>query len=162
MSSCASVDRYGDKRQGESRYYGMNSQGTQGGSVMKRQTAPQNRPSPTQQKKQQQGFESVGAPPRKPGRVVSPGERTVKRLKLSKALTIPDTTTVADACRRMATRRVDAALLTDSNAILCGIITDKDVATRVVAEGLKPEVTAVSKANSGTCQWWSMARWWHC
>ncbi|CAK9250457.1 unnamed protein product [Sphagnum jensenii] len=123
----------------------MNSQGTQGGSVMKRQTAPQNRPSPTQQKKQQQGFESVGAPPRKPGRVVSPGERTVKRLKLSKALTIPDTTTVADACRRMATRRVDAALLTDSNAILCGIITDKDVATRVVAEGLKPEVTAVSK-----------------
>ncbi|CAK9198841.1 unnamed protein product [Sphagnum troendelagicum] len=123
----------------------MNSQGTQGGSAMKRQTAPQNRPSPTQQKKQQQGFESVGAPPRKPGRVVSPGERTVKRLKLSKALTIPDTTTVADACRRMATRRVDAALLTDSNAILCGIITDKDVATRVVAEGLKPEVTAVSK-----------------
>jgi signal-transduction protein with cAMP-binding, CBS, and nucleotidyltransferase domain len=109
---------------------------------MKRQTAPQNRPSPTQQKKQQQGFESVGAPPRKPSRVVSPGERTVKRLKLSKALTIPDTTTVADACRRMATRRVDAALLTDSNAILCGIITDK--------------------ANSGTCQWWSMARWWHC
>ncbi len=49
----------------------------------------------------------------------------MKRLKLSKALTIPDTTTVADACRRMATRRVDAALLTDSNAILCGIITDK-------------------------------------
>ncbi|CAM6011819.1 unnamed protein product [Sphagnum balticum] len=123
----------------------MNSQGTQGGSVMKRQTVPQNRPSPTQQKKQQQGFESVGAPPRKPSRVVSPGERTVRRLKLSKALTIPDTTTVADACRRMATRRVDAALLTDSNAILCGIITDKDVATRVVAEGLKPEVTAVSK-----------------
>jgi hypothetical protein len=25
----------------------------------------------------------------------------------------------------MATRRIDAALLTDSNAILCGIITDK-------------------------------------
>jgi signal-transduction protein with cAMP-binding, CBS, and nucleotidyltransferase domain len=49
----------------------------------------------------------------------------VKRLRLSKALTIPDTATVADACRRMATRRVDAALLTDSNAILCGIITDK-------------------------------------
>jgi len=123
----------------------MNSQGTQGGSVMKRQTAPQNRPSPAQQKKQQQGFESVGAPPGKPSRVFSPGERTVKRLKLSKALTIPDTTTVADACRRMATRRVDAALLTDSNAILCGILTDKDVVTRVVAEGLKPEVTAVSK-----------------
>ncbi|KAH9559143.1 hypothetical protein CY35_06G043000 [Sphagnum magellanicum] len=118
----------------------MNSQGSQGGSAVKRQTGNQKRTSPTQKK---QGNEGAGA--RKPGRVVPPGERTVKRLRLSKALTIPDTATVADACRRMATRRVDAALLTDSNAILCGIITDKDVATRVVAEGLKPEETAVSK-----------------
>lgn len=73
------------------------------------------------------------------------GERTVKRLRLSKALTIPESTTVLDACRRMSTRRVDAALLTDSNALLCGIITDKDVATRVIAEGLKPAETSVSK-----------------
>ncbi|KAG6554557.1 hypothetical protein Mapa_003936 [Marchantia paleacea] len=86
---------------------------------------------------------------RKPGGagrpLTSPGERTVKRLRLSKALTIPDGTTVADACRRMATRRVDAALLTDASALLCGIITDKDVATRVIAEGFKPEETSVSK-----------------
>lgn len=53
------------------------------------------------------------------------GERTVKRLRLSKALTIPDHTTVYEACRRMASRRVDAVLLTDSNALLCGILTDK-------------------------------------
>ncbi|KAJ7543584.1 hypothetical protein O6H91_09G083800 [Diphasiastrum complanatum] len=72
------------------------------------------------------------------------GDRTVKKLRLSKALTIPDTTTVADACRRMANRRVAAALLTDSDALLCGIITDKDVATRVIAEGLVPEETLVS------------------
>jgi CBS domain-containing protein len=45
----------------------------------------------------------------------------------------------------MATRRVDAALLVDSSALLCGIITDKDVATRVIAEGLRPEETSVSK-----------------
>ncbi|KAI5057427.1 hypothetical protein GOP47_0027442 [Adiantum capillus-veneris] len=45
----------------------------------------------------------------------------------------------------MATRRVDAALLTDSSALLCGILTDKDIATRVIAEGLKPEETPVSK-----------------
>lgn len=98
----------------------MNSQGSQGGSAVKRQTGNQKRTSPAQKK---QGNGGAGA--RKPGRVVPPGERTVKRLRLSKALTIPDTATVADACRRMATRRVDAALLTDSNAILCGIITDK-------------------------------------
>ncbi|XP_010243860.1 PREDICTED: CBS domain-containing protein CBSCBSPB3-like [Nelumbo nucifera] len=73
------------------------------------------------------------------------GERTVKKLRLSKALTIPEGTTVSDACRRMASRRVNAALITDSNALLSGIITDKDIATRVIAEGLRPEQTLVSK-----------------
>lgn len=55
------------------------------------------------------------------------GERTVKKLRLSKALTIPEGTTVSDACRRMAARRVDAVLLTDANALLSGIVTDKVV-----------------------------------
>ncbi|KAF9619301.1 hypothetical protein IFM89_006488 [Coptis chinensis] len=73
------------------------------------------------------------------------GERTVKRLRLSKALTIPDNTTVHEACRRMAARRVDALLLTDSNALLCGILTDKDIATRVIARELNLEDTPVSK-----------------
>ncbi|KAI8540642.1 hypothetical protein RHMOL_Rhmol08G0002600 [Rhododendron molle] len=73
------------------------------------------------------------------------GERTVKKLRLSKALTIPEGTTVSDACRRMAARRVDAVLLTDSNALLSGIVTDKDIATRVIAEDLRPEQTIISK-----------------
>ncbi|KAJ4823795.1 CBS domain-containing protein cbscbspb1 [Turnera subulata] len=73
------------------------------------------------------------------------GERTVKRLRLSKALTVPENTTVQDACRRMAARRVDAVLLTDSNALLCGILTDRDIATRVVARELNLEETPVSK-----------------
>ncbi|XP_073013726.1 CBS domain-containing protein CBSCBSPB3 isoform X2 [Typha latifolia] len=72
-------------------------------------------------------------------------ERTVKKLRLSKALTIPEGTTVSDACRRMAARRVDAVLLTDANGLLSGIVTDKDVATRVIADGLRPEQTIVSK-----------------
>ena len=55
----------------------------------------------------------------------STGERTVKKLRLSKALTISDDTTVLDACRRMVTVRADAALLTDSSGLLSGIITDK-------------------------------------
>lgn len=80
-----------------------------------------------------------------PSSVVGGGERTVKKLRLSKALTIPEGTTVSDACRRMAARRVDACLLTDSNALLSGIVTDKDIATRVIAEELRPEQTVVSK-----------------
>ncbi|KAA8542102.1 hypothetical protein F0562_023254 [Nyssa sinensis] len=73
------------------------------------------------------------------------GERTVKRLRLSKALTIPETTTIHEACRRMAARRVDALLLTDSNALLCGILTDKDISTRVIAREVNLEDTPVSK-----------------
>ncbi|CAA2978717.1 CBS domain-containing CBSCBSPB1-like [Olea europaea subsp. europaea] len=73
------------------------------------------------------------------------GERTVKRLRLSKALTVPETTSINDACRRMAARRVDALLLTDSNALLCGILTDKDIATRVVAREVNLDETPVSK-----------------
>ncbi|KAK8560156.1 hypothetical protein V6N13_061252 [Hibiscus sabdariffa] len=73
------------------------------------------------------------------------GERTVKRLRLSKALTVPDSTSIYEACRRMAARRVDALLLTDSNALLCGILTDKDIATRVIARELNLEETPVSK-----------------
>ena len=102
------------------------------------------------------------------------GERTVKRLRLCKALTVPDSTTLHEACRRMAARRVDAWLLTNSNALLCGILTDrvihfttiffskycllffrlnwsvplywlKDIATRVIAKELNLEETSVSK-----------------
>ncbi|TQE12938.1 hypothetical protein C1H46_001584 [Malus baccata] len=73
------------------------------------------------------------------------GERTVKRLRLSKALTVPENTSVQEACRRMAARRVDALLLTDSNALLCGILTDKDIATRVISRELDLEETLVSK-----------------
>ncbi|KAG6520045.1 CBS domain-containing protein CBSCBSPB3-like isoform X1 [Zingiber officinale] len=76
---------------------------------------------------------------------LAPGERTVKKLRLSKALTIPEGTTVSDACRRMGARRVDSVLLTDANGLLSGIVTDKDIATRVIAEGLRPQQTPASK-----------------
>ncbi|KAJ8475893.1 hypothetical protein OPV22_019620 [Ensete ventricosum] len=73
------------------------------------------------------------------------GERRVKRLRLSKALIISEGKTVSEACRRLAARRVDAVLLTDANGFLSGIVTAKDIATRVVAEGLSSEKTIISK-----------------
>uniref|UniRef100_J3N8I5 CBS domain-containing protein n=2 Tax=Oryza brachyantha TaxID=4533 RepID=J3N8I5_ORYBR len=45
----------------------------------------------------------------------------------------------------MAARRADAALLTDSNALLCGILTDKDIAGRVVARELRIDETPAWK-----------------
>ncbi|KAG0461268.1 hypothetical protein HPP92_021195 [Vanilla planifolia] len=60
------------------------------------------------------------------------GERTVKRLRLSKALTMPENSSVLEVCRRMAARRVDAALLIESNALLCGILTDKRLCKKML------------------------------
>ncbi|KAI3737431.1 hypothetical protein L2E82_27433 [Cichorium intybus] len=73
------------------------------------------------------------------------GERTVKRLRLTRALTAPETISIYEACRRMASRRVDALLVTDSRSLLCGILTDKDIATRVIAREIDFENTPVSK-----------------
>ncbi|KAL6616751.1 hypothetical protein ACP70R_039021 [Stipagrostis hirtigluma subsp. patula] len=77
--------------------------------------------------------------------VQPPLERTVKKLRLTRALTLPEATAVSEACRRMAAKRVDAALLTDANGMLSGIVTAEDIVGRVIAEGLKPEETIVAK-----------------
>lgn len=112
----------------------------------RRSSLTQKRPSSsTAAKKSAAPSENGTSKPTSPPSSVMGGERTVKKLKLSKALTIPEGTSVSDACRRMAARRVDAVLLTDSNALLSGIVTDKDIATRVIAEELRPEQTVVSK-----------------
>ncbi|KAL8116059.1 hypothetical protein AgCh_022520 [Apium graveolens] len=62
----------------------------------------------------------------KPLSPVHSTERTVKKLRLSKALTIPEGTTVYNACRRMVARRIDVVLLNDAKALQSGIITDKE------------------------------------
>eukprot|EP00232_Nephroselmis_pyriformis_P016602 CAMPEP_0182874228 /NCGR_PEP_ID=MMETSP0034_2-20130328/12812_1 /TAXON_ID=156128 /ORGANISM="Nephroselmis pyriformis, Strain CCMP717" /LENGTH=311 /DNA_ID=CAMNT_0025006931 /DNA_START=144 /DNA_END=1076 /DNA_ORIENTATION=- len=72
-------------------------------------------------------------------------ERTVSRLRLSKAVTLSETTSVQIAARTMAEHRVDAVLLVDTEGILSGILTDKDVAIRLVAEGLDPDHVAASE-----------------
>ncbi|KAK7399240.1 hypothetical protein VNO78_10419 [Psophocarpus tetragonolobus] len=101
--------------------------------------------SPSRSKKKGSEYSTPDFTPRKmfPSQRTT-GERTVKSLRLSKALTVPETTTVYEACRRMAARKVDALLLTDSNALLCGILTDKDIATRVIACEVNVEQTPVS------------------
>ncbi|KAL1347009.1 hypothetical protein HN51_020530 [Arachis hypogaea] len=120
------------------------------GQVSQTQSRKSRRSSSTASRKSENGGTSSKPPSPPPPQPGDGGERTVKKLRLSKALTIPDGTTVYDACRRMAARRVNAVLLTDSNALLSGILTDKDVASRVIAEGLLPEQTPVSKVMTRT------------
>ncbi|GLJ59853.1 hypothetical protein SUGI_1524820, partial [Cryptomeria japonica] len=74
----------------------------------------------------------------------SPGERIVKRLSLSRTLTTSEDTKVSDACSRMVLRKVDAVLLTNLKSVHCGIMTVKDIATRVITEVPSVDIADVS------------------
>ncbi|KAH8915679.1 CBS-domain-containing protein [Atractiella rhizophila] len=69
---------------------------------------------------------------------------TVSALKPLPALTVPDTLMVSDASQLCAAKRTDCVLVVDEEEHLCGIFTAKDLAFRVVGEGLDPRNTPVS------------------
>lgn len=58
-------------------------------------------------------------------------------------LTLPATTTVREAAKRMSQRQVGAVLITGDGA-LEGIFTERDLLTRVVAIGRSPDNTLLS------------------
>ncbi|KAG0201198.1 hypothetical protein BGX28_005920 [Mortierella sp. GBA30] len=74
-----------------------------------------------------------------------PVQGTVGSLRPSQALTLQDTAMVVDAARIMAAKRADAVLVIDRDSTLVGIMTDKDLAFRVVAEGLDIRNTLISQ-----------------
>ncbi|KAI8451076.1 hypothetical protein BY996DRAFT_7327944 [Phakopsora pachyrhizi] len=69
---------------------------------------------------------------------------TVSALRPLPALTVPDNITVADASQLCAAKRTDCVLVVDEEEHLCGIFTAKDLAYRVIGEGLDPRSTPVS------------------
>ena len=72
-----------------------------------------------------------------------PVPHQVSQLDVSTAFTLPESTTVRDAAKLMAKEKVDALLVTDQHdaGSLVGIVTDKDLAFRVVAEGRPANLT---------------------
>jgi CBS domain-containing protein len=61
--------------------------------------------------------------------------------------TVETGATVADAAREMRDGDVGAVVVVD-NGKVAGIITDRDIAVRVVAEGLDPDATRVGEAGT--------------
>ncbi|CAH1432916.1 unnamed protein product [Lactuca virosa] len=59
--------------------------------------------------------------------------KTVKQLPLSEALIVPETTSIYEARCQMVAQRSDVLVLTNSDAFLTGVLTNKDFATRVIA-----------------------------
>ncbi|CAI9261894.1 unnamed protein product [Lactuca saligna] len=71
--------------------------------------------------------------------------KKVKELHLSEALIVPETTSIYEACCQMAAQRADVLVLTNSDAFLSGLLTKKDIATRVSAHEIDLVNTPVSK-----------------
>lgn len=70
---------------------------------------------------------------------------SVKRLRPSRALLQGDHISVAQCVRVMVEKQTDATLLMDKNGLLTGILTDRDIAFKVVAVGKSPKLTRVSE-----------------
>ncbi|KAG6864765.1 hypothetical protein C0991_007291, partial [Blastosporella zonata] len=68
---------------------------------------------------------------------------TLAALRPSPAFTVPETISIAEASRLCATKRTNCVLVVDDEGGLSGIVTAKDIAYRVIAEGLDPRTTIV-------------------
>ncbi|GAA6005252.1 hypothetical protein JCM10207_002914 [Rhodosporidiobolus poonsookiae] len=77
-------------------------------------------------------------------RPVRPKQGTVSALRPLPALTVPSSLSVADASQLCAAKRTDCVLVVDEGEHLCGIFTAKDLAFRVVGDGMDPRTTPVS------------------
>ncbi|KAJ3271848.1 hypothetical protein HDV01_006133 [Terramyces sp. JEL0728] len=69
---------------------------------------------------------------------------TVSSLKPAPAIIIIETAKIIQAAQLMAAKRIDAVLVVSEQGDLVGILTDKDIAFRVVADGLDVRTTVVS------------------
>ena len=70
-------------------------------------------------------------------------KNTVSSLKPNPAVIILETCKIFEACQLMAAKRTDAVLAVGENGELVGILTDKDIVFRVVAEQLSVQTTRV-------------------
>ncbi|KAJ3104973.1 hypothetical protein HDU96_008750 [Phlyctochytrium bullatum] len=70
---------------------------------------------------------------------------TVSSLRPAAAITVLESARIVQAAQLMAAKRADAVLAVTEEGQLSGILTDKDIAYRVVAEGLDSRTTTVAQ-----------------
>jgi CBS domain-containing protein len=75
-------------------------------------------------------------------------QQTVRDAMTGSASTISADASVTDAARQMRDEDVSIIAVVDAGDQLLGVITDRDIAILVVAEGISPDSTAVSDAMS--------------
>jgi CBS domain-containing protein len=62
--------------------------------------------------------------------------------------TLPESTTVREAAETMRANDIGDVVIVDDNGAISGILTDRDIVVRVVAEGRDPRVTRIGDIGS--------------
>lgn len=66
---------------------------------------------------------------------------TIEQVMTTDVVACPTTATVTDAARLMRDRNIGDVLVTDRNGKLAGIVTDRDMVVRCLADGANPNET---------------------
>src|SRR5689334_25384869 len=74
---------------------------------------------------------------------------TARDLMTADPAVLPEDVTAADAARQMADRNIGALPVCNAEGRLAGVITDRDLAVRIVAEGRDPSSTRVGDLLEG-------------
>jgi CBS domain-containing protein len=73
--------------------------------------------------------------------------QSIREVMTADPRTVESGATVADAAREMRDGDVGSVVIVE-NGTVAGIVTDRDIAVRVVAQGLDPDATKVSEAGT--------------
>jgi CBS domain-containing protein len=74
---------------------------------------------------------------------------TTREIMTADATFCPDDTTAADAARQMAGDGIGAVPVCDADGRLAGVVTDRDLAMTIVAEGRDPETVRLGELLDG-------------
>lgn len=75
---------------------------------------------------------------------------TARDIMTPDATFCPEDTSAADAARAMAAAGIGAIPVCDTDGRLCGVITDRDLALKVVAEGRPADLVSIGELLEGT------------
>jgi CBS domain-containing protein len=70
--------------------------------------------------------------------------QTIREVMTPSPLALQSTTTVVDAARTMRDSNIGNVLVLDDSSGVCGIVTDRDIVVRSVAEGQDPSTVKLS------------------
>lgn len=73
---------------------------------------------------------------------------TVREVMTKNPLSLPDTATLSQAARAMRDSHIGVVLVTDDRDRLAGLVTDRDIVVRAIAEGHDPNHVQLSRVLS--------------